>query len=162
MSIINNTSIGVGTTNPSYHLDVSGNSHVTGNSYTLGSVGVGTATPSYNLDVSENARFNGTIYNGSSILKQITSYSISSGFNVGTSYQNPYSTPIFVYMTLVTNVNANVFYNIYTGTTSSALTFFGNGVLVTQNQWINFIVLPYNYWMITGSPLSIASVVYYY
>ena len=51
MSIINNINVGVGTTNPSYHLDVSGNCHVTGNSYTLGSLGVGTTNPSYTLDV---------------------------------------------------------------------------------------------------------------
>ena len=161
MSFIGNQNVGVGTTNPSYHLDVSGNSHVTGNSYTLGSVGVGTTTPSYSLDVSGNANIIGTITNAGSILKQITNFSISSGYSVGTSYQNPYPTPIFVYLTLVTG-GSNTFYNFYTGATPSASTFLGNGVLVNSNNWVSFIVLPYQYWMITGSPLSIANVVYYH
>ena len=51
MSFIGNQNAGVGTTNPNYHIDVSGNSHVTGNSYTLGNVGIGTTNPLYNLDV---------------------------------------------------------------------------------------------------------------
>ena len=51
MSIINNINVGVGNSNPSYHLDVSGHCHVTGNSYTLGNVGIGTTNPLYNLDV---------------------------------------------------------------------------------------------------------------
>ena len=115
------------------------------------------------LDVSGNASFNGTIYNGSSILKQITNILPfnASSFSVGSSYQNPYSTPIHVNMTLVTG-SSNVFYNIYVGSTTNPTIFLGNGVLVTQNTFINFIVLPYNYWMITGSPLSIGSLVYYY
>ena len=115
------------------------------------------------LDVSGNASFNGTIYNGSSILKQITNILPfnASSFSVGSSYQNPYATPIHVNMTLVTG-SSNVFYNIYVGSTTNPTIFLGNGVLVTQNTFINFIVLPYNYWMITGSPLSIGSLVYYY
>ena len=51
MSLVGNQNAGVGTTNPNYHIDVSGNSHVTGNSYTLGNVGIGTTNPLYNLDV---------------------------------------------------------------------------------------------------------------
>ena len=139
MSFVGNQNVGVGTTTPNYHLDVSGNANISNNCYV-----------------------NGTMYNGTSIIKQISSIAISSGFYTGTAYQNPYNTPIFVYMTLVTNVNANTFYNIYTGSTSSVNIFLGNGVLVTQNQWISFIVLPNSWWMITGSPLSIATVVYYY
>ena len=53
MSLVGNQNVGVGTTNPSYHLDVSGNSNVTGNSYTLGNVGIGTTNPLYNLDVND-------------------------------------------------------------------------------------------------------------
>ena len=140
MSFIGNQNVGVGTTTPNYHLDVSGNANISNNCYV-----------------------NGTMYNGTSIIKQITNIMplSASSFSVGSSYQNPYSTPIHVNMTLVTG-SSNVFYNIYVGSTTNPTIFLGNGVLVTQNTFINFIVLPYNYWMITGSPLSIGSLVYYY
>ena len=161
MSFIGNENVGVGTTNPLYHLDVSGNCHVTGNSYTLGSLGVGTSTPSHTLDISGNANINGTITNSGSIIKSITNFSISTGYSIGVGYQNPYSTPIFVYLTLVTG-GTNVFYNINTGATPSTLTFLGNGVLASGNNWVSFIVLPYQYWMITSSNMSIANVVIYH
>ena len=160
MSFIGNQNVGVGTTNPLYHLDVSGNCHVTGNSYTLGSLGVGTSTPSHTLDISGNANINGTITNSGSIIKSITNFSISTGYSIGVGYQNPYSTPIFVYLTLVTG-GTNVFYNIYTGSTSSASTFLGNGVLASGNNWVSFIVLPYQYWKIISTNMSIANVVIY-
>lgn len=165
MSIINNTSIGVGTTTPSYHLDVSGNSHVTGNSYTLGSLGVGTSTPSYTLDISGNARFNGSIYSSGipTMLKQISnkvSYTPTSP-TIGVGFQNPYSTPMFILCTIVTG-GTDVLYNLYSDANPTPTTFLGNGVIHSGNTLITFIVLPYYYWMINGTNLSLGYVTYFY
>ena len=57
--------LGVGTTIPSYKLDVSGSIgstalYVTGSGYVTGNLGIGTASPVYKLDVSGNSRVTGT------------------------------------------------------------------------------------------------------
>ncbi|MEO0144009.1 MAG: hypothetical protein ABIL45_03640 [candidate division WOR-3 bacterium] len=53
--------VGIGTTNPQYKLDVSGDIRVSGNTYVSGNVGIGTTNPAYRLDVSGDIRATGTI-----------------------------------------------------------------------------------------------------
>ena len=80
--------VGIGTTNPLYNLDVNGNSNVTGNSYTLGNVGIGTTTPNYSLDVNGNGSFNGYLLN-----KSIFFYSYT-GFNASITYPVSVNQPL--------------------------------------------------------------------
>jgi len=51
--------IGIGTTSPSYKLDISGTIHSTDNAYFDSKVGIGTTSPSEKLDVNGNVRIRG-------------------------------------------------------------------------------------------------------
>ena len=64
-------------------------------------LGIGKTNPSYPLDVSGNSNFSGTIYNNGSIIKQITTQQYNSTLNVNQAYQNPYATPMFVTAVIV-------------------------------------------------------------
>ena len=57
-------SIGTGQL-PNYNLDVSGNIYTSKNIYSFGNIGIGTTTPSYTLDVTGTARFTGNLTAGS-------------------------------------------------------------------------------------------------
>ena len=56
------TNIGIGKTNPSYKLDVSGNIYSSGDIYANNNIGIGKTNPSYKLDVSGNIYSSGNIY----------------------------------------------------------------------------------------------------
>jgi hypothetical protein len=86
--------VGIGNTDPSYQLDITGNINFTGSIYqngslfagssqwtssssniyyTTGYVGIGNTDPSYQLDITGNINFTGSIYqNGSSVLNATT------------------------------------------------------------------------------------------
>ena len=159
MSFIGNENVGVGTTNPLYHLDVSGNCHVTGNSYTLGSLGVGTSTPSYTLDISGNGRFNGALYSSgvSTMLKQISNQ-VSTYPTQGVIYQNTHSTPMFV---LATIVGINVGWGVNCDSTSNPTTQIFNSYNGNGHNCCFFIVMPYYYYVFTGN-ISLGQVYLYY
>ena len=160
MSFIGNQNVGVGTTNPLYHLDVSGNCHVTGNSYTLGSLGVGTSTPSYTLDISGNGRFNGALYSSgiSTMLKQISTQVYHGTLTVNTPYQNTQSTPMFVSAVVV---GSNTSYGVDSDSSTNPTTQIFNQTLAGGNGYCFFIVMPYCYFKFTGN-ISLGQVYYYY
>ncbi|MEM5816107.1 MAG: hypothetical protein QXL14_03615, partial [Candidatus Aenigmatarchaeota archaeon] len=84
--------VGIGTTSPSYRLDVAGDIRGQNNLYVSGSVGIGTTSPSQKLDVQGgNIKTSGGIYwnNGKSVLStdQGGSIELGDGLTIG---QAPY------------------------------------------------------------------------
>ena len=68
MTLTSSGSVGIGTSNPQYKLDVAGSVNVGGMLYQNGStqIGIGTTIPAYQLDVNGNANIRGMLYqNGS-------------------------------------------------------------------------------------------------
>jgi len=67
MFLNSSNQVGIGTTTPSYKLDVNGTGRFNGtltassNIHVSGNIGIGTASPSYNLDVNGTGRFTGII-----------------------------------------------------------------------------------------------------
>jgi hypothetical protein len=80
-----NGNVGIGTTNPTYGLQVTGTLGVGGTAYFAGNVGIGTTAPAETLDVIGTGRFSGTLTAGSlnvtdgSILSIKTETSTTSG-----------------------------------------------------------------------------------
>ena len=135
MSFIGNQNVGVGKTNPSYHLDVSGNCNISNNHYV-----------------------NGTIYNGSSIIKQITNQVYNSSLIVNQAYQNTNPTPMFVSVVIV---GSNTSYGVNVDNTSNPTRQIFNQTLAGGNGYAFFIVLPYYYFKITGN-VSTGQAYFYY
>ena len=80
----NTGNVGIGTTDPQYKLDVSGNTNITESTYlatTSGNVGIGTSTPNsnYKLDVSGNTNITGnlSVTSNLSVTGSITTTSIT-------------------------------------------------------------------------------------
>jgi hypothetical protein len=59
--ILSNGNIGIGTSNPQFTLDITGNSRVTGNIFARNNLGVNTTSTGANLDVQGNARITGNL-----------------------------------------------------------------------------------------------------
>ena len=132
MSFIGNQNIGVGKSNPNYHLDISGNCFVSNNCYVNNNLGVGTNNPSYNLDVSGNGRFNGALYSSgvSAMLKQISNQEYHGNFTVNTAYQNTHSTPMFVTAVVV---GSNTSYGVNSDSSTNPTTQIFNQTLAGGN-----------------------------
>ena len=159
MSFIGDQNIGVGKTNPSYHLDISGNCYVSNNCFVSNNIGIGTTNPTYNLDVSGNGRFNGSLYSSgvTTMLKQISNQ-VYSSVSVNVVYQNNRATPMFV---LATIVGSNTGYGVNCDSSPNPTTQIFNSYLAGGNGQCFFIVMPYYYYKFTGS-VSLAQVYLYY
>ena len=124
MSFVGNQNVGVGTTNPSYHLDVSGNANISNNCYV-----------------------NGTMYNGTSIIKQLTNQIYNSTLNVNQVYQNTNAT---MFVTAVI-VGSNTSYGVNVDSNPNPTFQIFNQTLAGGNGYAFFIVMPYNYFKFTGN-----------
>ena len=74
MRILDTGNVGIGTTSPSYNLDITGGLRATATSTFSGYVGIGTVSPGYLLTVNGTAYVNSLISSGSSSAGTFTSY----------------------------------------------------------------------------------------
>ena len=105
-----------------YSLDISGNSYLGGDSIVTGSVGIGTTNPSYSLDVSGNGNFYGYLLNKPICFYSYTGFNASITYPVSVNqplsyanklvYQNlgGYSSSLYGFQTVaVGNIPAGAF-----------------------------------------------------
>ena len=150
LAITNNNNVGIGTSSPSYKLDVTGNINFTGDLYksgslfttsqwttsgnniyynnASGSVGIGTSSPSssYKLDVTGNINFTGDLYKSGSLFT--TSQWTTSGNNI---YYNNASGSVGI----GTSSPSSSYKLDVTGNINFTGSLYKSGSLFTTSQW---------------------------